>query len=171
MITEKTAKWYWAFAYVVSIFIANALVDYFGIVKMFGLMFPAGALMIGLTFSFRDFVQRYWGTWKTWIFILIAAGITLFMNWQIAVASVAAFLVSEFTDWLIFTVTKKPFIHRIWISNLFSTPLDSMIFVIIAFGWNFDAIFGQAIVKYASGLLVIPVILWYNKIKPKQAIT
>jgi len=168
--TKDLAKWYWASAYVLSIFIANVLVSYFGIVKMFGLMFPAGALMIGLTFSFRDFVQRYWGPWKTWFFIGISAVITLFMNWQIALASVAAFLISEFTDWLVFIITKKKFIHRIWISNLFSTPLDSAIFVIIAFGWNFDAIFGQTIVKYISGLLVIPFIIRYNKIKPNDTV-
>lgn len=156
-------KWVWASAYILSILLANIFVGYFGIVKIAGLVFPAGVVWVGLCFSFRDFTQRYWGIWKIWIFIFIATGITLLMNWQIAVASVSAFLISEFVDWLVFTVTKKDFIHRIWISNTLSTPLDSIIFVVLAFGWNWDAIWGQAIIKYASSLLVIPVIWYFNK--------
>jgi len=82
------------------------------------------------------------------------------MNWHIALASVSAFLISEFIDWLIFTITKKDFIHRIWISNTVSTPIDSVVFVVLAFGWNWEAIYGQAIIKYISSLMVIPFI-WY----------
>ena len=74
--------------------------------------------------------------------------------------SVSAFLIAETIDWLIFTITKKDFIHRIWISNTISTPIDSIVFVVLAFGWNFDAIWGQALIKYVSSLLVIPFI-WY----------
>lgn len=156
-------KWIWASAYILSILLANIFVDYFGIVTVLGLTFPAGVVWVGLCFSFRDFAQRYWGIWKIWIFISIATIITLFMNWQIALASVSAFLISEFVDWLIFTISKRDFIHRIWISNTISTPLDSILFVVLAFGWNFDAIYGQAIIKYISSLLVIPIILYYNR--------
>jgi len=156
-------RWIWAILYLLSILLGNFAVDYFGIVKVYGLVFPAGAVLIGLTFSFRDFAQQYWGVWKIWIFIIIATFITLFMNWHIAIASVSAFLISEFVDWLIFTITKKDFIHRIWISNTFSTPIDSIIFVVLAFGWQWDAICGQALIKYISSLLVIPVIWYFNR--------
>ena len=157
------AKWIWASAYILSILLANVFVDYFGIVKVAGLVFPAGVIFVGLCFSFRDFAQRYWGIWKIWIFIFIATIITLFMNWHIALASVSAFLIAETIDWLIFTITKKDFIHRIWISNTVSTPLDSVIFVVLAFGWNWEAIWGQALIKYVSSLAVIPVIWYFNK--------
>ena len=90
------------------------------------------------------------------------------MNWKVALASVSAFLVSEFVDWLVYTLTKKPLHHRIWFSNLFSTPIDSILFVTIAFGWNWDAIWGQAIIKYLSGLLVIPILLYINKRRNRQ---
>lgn len=156
------SKWLWAGAYILSILLANIFVSYFGIVKIAGLTFPAGVVFVGLTFSFRDFAQRHWGVWKIWIFIIIATVITLFMNWQVAVASVSAFLVAETTDWLIFTITKRDFIHRIWISNTFSTPLDSIVFVTLAFGWNWNAIWGQALIKYLSGLIVIPVIWCFS---------
>lgn len=156
-------KWIWAIAYISSVLLANIFVDYFGVVKAFGLTFPAGVVFVGLTFSFRDFTQRYWGKWKIWLFIAISTVITLFMNWQIAVASVSAFLIAETIDWLVFTITKKDFTHRILISNTLSTPIDSMIFVILAFGWNWDAIYGQAIIKYLSSLLVIPFIWYWDK--------
>jgi uncharacterized PurR-regulated membrane protein YhhQ (DUF165 family) len=156
-------KWIWALAYIVSVLLANILVDYFGIVTISGLTFPAGVVFVGLTFSFRDFAQRFWGVWKIWLFIVIATFITLFMNWQIAIASVTAFLISETIDWLIFTIVKKDFIYRILISNIISTPIDSITFVVLAFGWNWDAICGQAIIKYISSLLVIPFIQYWSK--------
>ena len=156
-------KWIWALAYIVSVLLANILVDYFGIVTILGLTFPAGVVFVGLTFSFRDFAQRFWGVWKIWLFIVIATFITLFMNWQIAIASVTAFLISETIDWLIFTIVKKDFIYRILISNIISTPIDSITFVVLAFGWNWDAICGQAIIKYISSLLVIPFIQYWSK--------
>jgi len=155
-------KWIWAFTYILSILLANIFVDYFGIVTVLGLTFPAGVVWVGLTFSLRDFAQQHWGTWKIWIFIFIATIITLFMNWHIALASVSAFLIAETVDWLIFTITKKDFIHRIWLSNTISTPLDSVIFVVLAFGWQWDAICGQALIKYISSLAVIPVIWYFN---------
>jgi len=153
-------KWLWALAYILSVLLANIFVAHFGIVKVLGLTFPAGVVWAGLTFSFRDFAQQHLGMWKIWLFIAIATFITLFMNWQVAVASVSAFLIAETIDWLIFTITKKDFIHRIWISNTISTPIDSVVFVVLAFGWNFDAIWGQVLIKYVSSLLVIPFI-WY----------
>jgi len=156
-------KWFWALTYVLSVLLANIFVDLFGIVDFLGLTFPAGVIFAGLCFSFRDFAQQYWGVSKIWVFIGIATIITMFMNWQIAIASVSAFLISEFVDWLIFTITKKDFIHRIWISNTISTPIDSIIFVSIAFSWNWNAICGQAIIKYISSLLVIPLIWYWNK--------
>lgn len=156
-------KWIWAIAYILSVLIANIFVDLFGIINFIGLIFPAGVIFVGLCFSFRDYAQQYWGVWKIWIFIAIATIITLFMNWQIAIASVSAFLISETVDWLVFTITKKDFIHRIWISNTFSTPIDSLVFVVLAFGWQWDAIYGQAIIKYLSSLSVVLIMMYHNK--------
>ena len=47
----------------------------------------------------------------------------------VAIASVTAFIISEFADWGIYTWTKKPFAQRILISSIISTPLDSGIFL------------------------------------------
>ncbi|HOD34798.1 MAG TPA: VUT family protein [Syntrophales bacterium] len=152
-------KWFWAFLYLLSILLGNAFVIWFGIVTVGGLSFPAGVLWIGLTFSFRDFVQRYWGDWATWAWMIAASIITCFLNWQVALASVSAFLVSEGVDWYAYRVLKKDFVWRVVISNLISCPLDSLIFVGLAFGLFWPVIGGQALLKYLSGLLVLPFIL------------
>lgn len=142
--------------YLASILLGNVFVNWLGIVKVWGLTFPAGVVFIGLTFSFRDFVQRYWGDWQTWIWMFLASLITIFFNFHLALASFSAFIISEGIDWLVFKVSGLPFHKRIYLSNLFSCPLDSIVFVTLAFGWFFPAIWGQAVIKYASGLLVLP---------------
>ena len=151
-------KLFWSSMYLSSILIGNLFVIWFDIVHFAGLTFPAGVVFIGLTFSFRDFVQRTWGDWACWFWMLLATIITFFLNQNVAVASVAAFVISEGTDWAAFKFLKYSFRKRIYLSNLISCPLDSIIFVTLAFGWNFPAIWGQALVKYLSGLLVLPII-------------
>jgi uncharacterized PurR-regulated membrane protein YhhQ (DUF165 family) len=149
-------KYLWPALYLSSILLGNFFVMWFGIVKFAGLTFPAGVIFVGLTFSFRDFVQRQWGDYACWIWMGLATVITFFLNRQIAIASVTAFFVSELVDWACFKYLKFSFRKRIYISNLFSCPLDSIIFVTLAFGWFWPAIWGQALIKYLSGLLVLP---------------
>lgn len=170
-------KWYFGIGYMLSIVLANLCVAYFGIVVWFGwLVFPAGAIFIGLTFSMRDFVQREFGHIKVWYFMVATTIITVLMGvilshlpiplWKVALASGVAFIVSEAIDWLVFYFLKKDIVWRICVSNIFSTPIDSLLFVGIAFGgWSFlnPPVYGQTIVKYLSGLLVIPFILWNRK--------
>jgi len=155
-------KWYWGFLYLASILLGNIFVNWLGIIKVAGLTFPAGVVFIGLTFSFRDFVQRFWGDWQTWIWMGLASVITVCFNLHLALASFAAFVISESVDWFVFKVSGLPFHKRIYISNIFSCPLDSIVFVTLAFGWVWPAIWGQAVIKYASGLLVLPLI-WPKK--------
>jgi len=168
-------KWIVGYLYVFSIIFGNLLVSYFGIIHFMGLMFPAGALAIGITFSLRDFVQKEFGH-KVWYFMISSAIITALLSfilsdlpispWKVALASSVAFIVSEFIDWLVYTISKKDITFRIVVSNLFSTPIDSILFVGIAFGtFNFfePPVYGQAIVKYLSGLLVLPLIIYIRR--------
>ena len=91
--------------------------------------------------------------------MIAASTITCFLNWQVALASVSAFLVSEGVDWYAYRVLKKDFVWRVVISNLISCPLDSLIFVGLVFGLLWPVIGGQALLNYLSGLLVLPFIL------------
>ncbi len=142
--------------YLGSIILGNILVNSLGLVTVLGLTFPAGAVAIGLTFSARDFMQKRYGKVGCWGWMLVASVITFLFNQQLAFASFSAFFIAEFSDWLIYTRTKGSLGKRLILSNLISTPLDSLIFVLLAFGPVWPAIWGQAIIKMISSLLVLP---------------
>jgi uncharacterized PurR-regulated membrane protein YhhQ (DUF165 family) len=142
--------------YLSSIILANILVHALGIVTVFGLSFPAGAVAIGLTFSTRDLVQERYGKYGCWGWMLVAVVITFAFNRQLAVASVCAFVVAEFSDWLIYTYSRGNIEKRLILSNLVSTPIDSLVFVLLAFGPVWPAIWGQTVVKMISSMLILP---------------
>lgn len=141
--------------YLFSILVANLLVIKFGVISFLGLSFPAGAVLIGLSFSARDYVQKYYGKNKCWIWMIVASVITGLLNVNLAFASVSAFIIAEFVDWLFFTYSNLSFRKRIIVSNVFSTPIDSIVFVTIAFGFSWSVIFGQSVVKLLSSFLVL----------------
>lgn len=141
--------------YLGSIVLANILVHMFHLVTVLGITFPAGAPLIGLTFSFRDLLQQKYGKWGCCKWMGVALIITLVFNPNLALASGAAFIVAESVDWLIFTYSERPFNQRILLSNIFGVPLDSVLFVTIAFGWYWPAVWGQTIVKLTSSLVVM----------------
>jgi uncharacterized PurR-regulated membrane protein YhhQ (DUF165 family) len=144
-----------AIFYLGSIVIANLLVMQFGIVHAAGISFPAGAVVIGFTFTARDLVQRRFGKWGCWIWMLAAAGISALFSPILALASLGAFVVAESLDWAVFTTTPLSFRGRAIVSNIVGTPLDSIVFVYLAFGPVWDAMWGQTIVKLASSLLIV----------------
>lgn len=144
--------------YLGSIILGNILVHSLGLITVFGLTFPAGAVAIGLTFSARDFVQVRYGKIGCWAWMLVASVITFVFNQQLALASVFAFFIAELSDWMIYTYTGGSFKKRLLLSNLVSTPLDSLVFVLLAFGPVWPAILGQAIIKMLSSLLVLPLL-------------
>lgn len=86
------------------------------------------AIVTGLILVVRDFAQREVGHW---IFIPLLIGVAISFGMappQIALASAAAFAISELVDWFIFTVSKRPLSQRVLISSALSAPLDSAAF-------------------------------------------
>lgn len=144
--------------YLGSIILGNILVHSLGLVTVMGLTFPAGAIAIGLTFSARDLVQEQYGKYGCWAWMLVASVITFAFNQQLALASVCAFFMAEICDWLVYTRTKGGVEKRLILSNLISTPLDSLVFVMLAFGPVWPAILGQTLIKMISSLLVLPLV-------------
>ena len=120
-----------------------------------GLAFPAGAAAVGFTFTARDLVQRRYGKWGCWLWMLAAAAISALFSPTLALASLGAFVVAEGLDWAVFTATPLSFRGRAIFSNIVGTPLDSIVFVYLAFGPVWDAMWGQTIVKLASSLLIV----------------
>ena len=141
--------------YLGSIVIANLLVMNFGIIEAAGLTFPAGAAAVGFTFTARDLVQRRYGKWGCWVWMLAAAAISALFSPTLAMASLGAFVVSEGLDWAVFTATPLSFRGRAIFSNIVGTPLDSVVFVYLAFGPIWEAMWGQTLVKLASSLLIV----------------
>lgn len=144
-----------ALFYLGSIVIANLLVMNYGIVEFGGLSFPAGAVAVGFTFTARDLVQRRFGKWGCWTWMFAAASISALFSPTLALASLGAFVVAEGLDWAVFTAAPLSFRGRAIVSNLVGTPLDSVIFVYLAFGPVWDAMWGQTIIKMASSLIIV----------------
>ena len=87
--------------------------------------------------------------------------------WRIAIASIIAEIVSELVDTEIYSlyvnkITKKYQWGRVLLSNLFSGPIDSILFVFIAFSgvlptpvlWSLIGV--QIIVKWIMALISVP---------------
>lgn len=153
--------------YVISILLGNFFIIWFGLFNIGPFLVPAGAVWIGLTFSMRDLTQKCWGKKKVWIFMIASTIVTGIINKDVALASVVAFLIGESIDWAVFTFTNKPLKWRLIFSNLISTPVDTAIFVTWIFGFNINAILCQFIVKYVSGLLIIPLLPYFDKLYQK----
>jgi len=155
-----------AIGYLCSILAANILVNEFHLITVLGLTFPAGAPLIGLTFTFRDMVQRMFGKWHCWWWMVAASLITIVFNPQLALASFAAFFIAEGLDWAIYTAVPGSFTKRVLLSNLIGLPIDSMVFVALAFGWVWHAIIGQTVVKLIFGVGLVVIAAWGRKLAP-----
>jgi uncharacterized PurR-regulated membrane protein YhhQ (DUF165 family) len=121
-----------------------------------GTMWPPMSLVVGFIFVVRDFAQREIGH-KVLLAMLVGAGLSYVMaDPYVAVASAAAFLVSEVADWLIYSLTKRPLNQRIIYSSLLSTPLDSAVFL---FGIGHFSTAG--VVTMTASKLVGAFIVWW----------
>jgi len=88
-------------------------------------------LVVGLIFVARDYAQREIGH-RVIVAMLLAAALSYIMASPfVAVASLSAFLISEFADWAVYSYTRRPFAQRVLLSSLIGTPLDSVVFLAI----------------------------------------
>jgi uncharacterized PurR-regulated membrane protein YhhQ (DUF165 family) len=153
--------------YVVLIILANVFAALWRVPLPFGLMVPAGVFFFAPIFTLRDRIQVDRGV--KWVYLLIA--ISAILSWfagafmgapllaRVAIASVAAFLISETLDTVVFTMLmKRSFTERALASNFFSAFVDSLIFIGIAFGVVWPLILGQWLVKMIIAALMIPLV-------------
>jgi uncharacterized PurR-regulated membrane protein YhhQ (DUF165 family) len=127
----------------------------------FGLMAPSGVLLIGLALVLRDAVHRQLGV--AWSFGAIAVGgtVSFFVSPPaLAVASAAAFLLSETLDLMVYApLAKRRLALAVLASGVIGAFADSALFLWLAFGRT-DFLSGQLLGKlYASvvafGLIAI----------------
>jgi len=119
----------WVYVYVVLIPLVNWSFAHVPTVAMpDGGAWSPMAIVTGLVLVVRDFAQREVGHA---IFLPLVIGVVVSFIMAppaIALASAAAFAISETVDWAVFTFTKKPLSKRVLLSSFIGAPIDSAVF-------------------------------------------
>jgi uncharacterized PurR-regulated membrane protein YhhQ (DUF165 family) len=158
--------------YVATIFAANWLIQHVGIVPVgFGLMAPAAVYAAGLAFTFRDIVQRTLGRDIAVVAILAGASLSYFVSPTFALASCAAFLVSELADFAVYTpLERKSWLGAVALSNTVGLVLDSFLFLSLAFG-SLAFLPGQIVGKAWVTLLAVLLLAVGRAVFPRNPST
>jgi len=153
----------WTVIYVSSIAFINWLFVVIPPVPVpaFNTVFPPVMLVVGFVFVFRDFCQRAIGHHV--LFAMLAGGVvSYFMSAPaVAIASVAAFSISESVDWLVYTFTRKPLSQRILYSSLISVPIDTVVFLKLVDLFDFAGSFLVILAKFGGAV----VFWWFLRVR------
>lgn len=135
-----------------------------------GLMAPSGVLTVGVALVLRDVVQRClgaaWGVGAIIVGAALSAGIA---PASLVLASGAAFLLSEFADFAIYTpLQRRGLVRAVLASSVAGLVVDSLVFLLLAFG-SLEFLPGQVVGKLWAVLLSIPLIRLLRKVAPTPA--
>ena len=129
-----------------------------------GLMAPSGVMMVGAALVLRDLVQRRLGAG----FGLVAIVIGALISWMLApaalvIASSAAFLLSEFADFAVYTpLARRRLLLAVTASSVAGLVVDSIVFLWLAFG-SLQFLEGQIVGKLWMVLIATPLIAWLRR--------
>lgn len=142
-------------AFVAIIVAANLATSQWGMVTALGLTATAGTWIAGFAFVARDSLQEAKGS--RWVFAAVILGAILSAAFSpaLALASAAAFAVSETADWAVYTPLRKH--HRLGAalaSNTVGALLDSFVFLALA-GFPLTGVWTQTVVKVATTSLFV----------------
>jgi uncharacterized PurR-regulated membrane protein YhhQ (DUF165 family) len=155
-------RWGWVAlaCYIGTIFAANWALQRYGLVPVgFGLLAPAGVFFAGAAFVLRDLVQESLGWRWTVAAILAGAALSALVSRQLALASGAAFLLSELSDFGVYTpLRERSYLWAAVLSNTAGDVVDSCLFLLLAFG-SLDFLAGQLVGKW---YVCLPVIAWWG---------
>jgi len=169
-----------------DIIAANWVVPVF---PWWGIMAPAGSLLVGPILTVRDQIHDSLGTKGVVVVILFASIVSWVIGGivnqgllqSISIASAIAFICSELVaDTGVYAALhNKPWFARVTLSNIVSAPVDSVLFIGLAFGlfigqpffsgWKFMV--GQTVVKIVVGLLWTAVVMGVRSWKKQSAYT
>jgi len=146
-------------SYSVTITAANWASTLWPAVALTGLQIPAGALFAGLAFTVRDLLQEAVGTRTTLLAIALGAALSgLIASPRIALASAAAFAISELVDLAVYTpLRNRNRIAAVGLSNALGLLIDSLLFLPLAFG-SLAYLDGQLAGKTATTVLAVAVL-------------
>lgn len=146
----------WTAAYIISIVVVNWLfVVVQPLATPFGDLYLA-TLVVGAVFVLRDYAQREIGHKVLLATLLAGLPVWWLAGPGLALASLAAFALSEMTDWAVYSFTKRPLQSRILLSSLIAVPVDTLAFQHLA-GYLTPAAFVTEVLSKAVGVAVV----WY----------
>lgn len=126
-----------------------------------GWAFNPVTIVTGLVLVVRDFAQREIGH-EVLIAMAIALALTFWTSGgELAMASGAAFAISELVDWMMFTFTKYKLSTRVLLSSAIAAPIDTSVFL---YGASFirDAQFTVPnIVMSVGGKMLGALFIWW----------
>jgi len=137
-----------------------------------GIMAPSGVLMVGAALVLRDLVQRRLGIEFGVGAILAGAAISAgIAPTSLVLASAAAFLLSEFADFAVYTpLARKRLVLAVVASSVVGLVVDSIVFLWLAFG-SLDFLLGQIVGKAWMVLLAIPFLSYLRRRDERLGIT
>jgi len=113
-------------------------------------------VIVGFVFVLRDYAQREIGHKVLLATLLAGLPVWWLAGPGLAVASLTAFVLSETTDWAVYSFTKRPLQSRILVSSLLSVPVDTLAFQHLA-GYLTPAAFVTEVLSKAVGVAIV----WY----------
>lgn len=140
----------WLLGFVAVVVAANALTAWLGVVDWLGITATAGTWLAGFAFVARDGLDDAAGRWWVLTAIGVGAVVSAVFAPQLAVASCAAFIVSELADWAVYAPLRSR--HRTVaavLSNTAGALVDSVVFLLAA-GFPLALLPGQVVVKVGT---------------------
>jgi len=129
-----------------------------------GMMAPSGVMMVGAALVLRDLVQRRLGAGFGLGAIAVGAAISaLLAPAALVVASTAAFLLSEFADFAVYTpLARRRLVLAVFASSVVGLVVDSLVFLWLAFG-SLQFLEGQIVGKLWMVLIATPLIAYLRR--------
>lgn len=135
-----------------------------------GLLAPSGVLVVGLALVLRDVVQRCLGTGMGLLAIALGTAASLLVAPPaLARASGAAFFLSEFADFAVYTpLQRRRLVLAVIASASIGLIVDSAVFLQLAFH-SLAYLPGQVVGKAWAVLFSIPFIRMLRRVAPTPA--
>jgi uncharacterized PurR-regulated membrane protein YhhQ (DUF165 family) len=128
------------------------------------IMAPSGVLMVGAALVLRDLVQRRLGVEFGIGAIVVGAAISAVLAPPaLVIASAAAFLLSEFADFAVYTpLARRRLVLAVVASSLVGLVVDSIVFLWLAFG-SLEFLLGQIVGKLWMVLIAVPFVAYLRR--------
>ena len=137
-----------------------------------GIMAPSGVLMVGAALVLRDLVQRRLGIEFGLAAIAVGAAISAALApAALVMASATAFLVSELTDFAVYTpLARRRLVLAVAASSFAGLVIDSIVCLWLAFG-SLEFLPGQIIGKVWMVLFSLPLIAYLRRRDQRLGVT